>query len=107
MRNAGTPESLTTPNAAGATPAHFAAQSGHAACLRVLHELGAIASLSAPNDEGFTPAHYASQSGHAQILRVLDELSWTFGRCDAYDDHVHHARLAEAHVHSLLLDFCS
>jgi hypothetical protein len=39
-------------------------------------------------------------------LRVLDEWSWTYGQCAEYDDSVHHAKLAVAHVHALLRDVC-
>ncbi|EOD25118.1 hypothetical protein EMIHUDRAFT_100849 [Emiliania huxleyi CCMP1516] len=31
-------------------------------------------------------------------VRVADSFSWTFGRCDEYDDSIHHALLAHDHV---------
>lgn len=46
-------------------------------------------------------------NAHVHVpLRVLDTWSWVSGRCDEYDDHVHHERLAEAHVRSLVIDAC-
>eukprot|EP01052_Picozoa_sp_SAG31_P051970 SAG31_NODE_12598_length_930_cov_1.459687_1_plen_230_part_01 len=40
------------------TPAHFAAEHGHAGCLRVLVELGAGSSLGKATRLGFFPAHF-------------------------------------------------
>ena len=54
--------------------AHYAADRGHDACLRVLHELGAGASLSTATEDGCTPAHKAAKGGHEACLRVLHEL---------------------------------
>ena len=40
-------------------------------------------------------------------LHVLDEWSWVSGRCDQYDDNIHHPKLAVAHVRSLLDHACT
>ena len=58
----------------GMTPAHVAAQNGHADFLRALHELGAAASFSAGDNSGCTPAHWAAEYGHSDCLRVLHAL---------------------------------
>jgi len=65
---------LMAVNAKGWTPAHFAAMRGHESCLRVLHELGAMASLSAADAKGRTPAHFAAMGGHERCLHALHEL---------------------------------
>mmetsp|Transcript_34262 Transcript_34262/g.86620 ORF Transcript_34262/g.86620 Transcript_34262/m.86620 type:complete len:120 (+) Transcript_34262:22-381(+) len=58
----------------GKTPAHHAAENGHADSLRiVLHNGGG--NLSAQDEAGCTPAHYASMNGHEGCLTVLLDFS--------------------------------
>ena len=49
-----------------------------------------------------------ASTGEAAIpaLQILDEWSWVTGRCESYDDHVHHSKLAFAHVRTLLDHAC-
>ena len=39
-------------------------------------------------------------------VKKLDGYGWTAGRCALYDDAVHHARLATAHVATWISDEC-
>ena len=56
----------------GATPAFIAAQQGHVAAIRVLHEFGA--DLNKSKADGATPVLIAAQRGHVDALRVLADL---------------------------------
>ena len=54
----------------GFTPAHFAANFGHSACLHALRELGCCG-LHEPDSKGRTPAHLAAMTGREPCLRAL------------------------------------
>jgi ankyrin repeat protein len=56
----------------GTTPAHIAADKGHEACLRLLHEAGC--NLDKAEDTCLqTPAHIAAMNGHEACLRLLKD----------------------------------
>ena len=56
----------------GKTPAHHAAENGHADSLRIVHNGGG--NLSAQDDSGCTPAHYSAMNGHESCLVALCDL---------------------------------
>ncbi len=56
----------------GKTPAHHAAENGHADSLRIVHNGGG--NLSAQDDAGCTPAHYSAMNGHEGCLITLCDL---------------------------------
>lgn len=55
-------------DAGGATALHKAAANGEVACLKVLHEFGAVYSK---NETGNTPAHWAAQNAKADALKFI------------------------------------
>ncbi len=66
------PASATQTDSIGKTPAYFAAERGHTACLRMLLELApATAAVPATAQGCYTPAHLASFCGHADALEVI------------------------------------
>lgn len=50
----------------------------------------------------------AATAGHgvSQQVHMLDGFGWTLGRCDQYDDTIHHSRLAFDHVTTFLRHEC-
>ena len=72
-----------------------------------------LSSICAPrhteHDEG-TVADGIDHSGlkrpNQTRIRIADGYSWAFGRCDFYDDAVHHSRLGASHVMAVLEDMC-
>ena len=49
----------------------------------------------------------AGHAGPEQApVRLLDGFGWTLGRCDQYDDNIHHSRLAFDHVTTFLRHEC-
>jgi len=53
----------------GWSPIHYAANSGHAAVVKQLYDLGANALLQ--DKSGFTPAHLAAQCNQIEVLKTL------------------------------------
>mmetsp|Transcript_44372 Transcript_44372/g.71335 ORF Transcript_44372/g.71335 Transcript_44372/m.71335 type:complete len:121 (-) Transcript_44372:73-435(-) len=53
----------------GKTPAHHAAENGHADSLRVVHN--GEGNLSAVDESGCTPCHYAAMNGHECCIGVI------------------------------------
>ena len=52
-------------------------------------------------------SHLCGQHGATVPVRVVDSFAWTWDRCEAYDDHIHHSQLAYDHVSSILHDYCA
>ena len=50
----------------GALPIHAAALGGHAACVQLLLDRGAVG-LAAPDHAGVTALHHAASAGHASV----------------------------------------
>jgi ankyrin repeat protein len=60
---------LSAADAVGWTPAHVAAEYGHAGTIPALHAAGA--NLEAVGPMGWTPAHLAAQADHAATIAAL------------------------------------
>lgn len=50
--------------------------------------------------------YIAAQLSGVPRLRFLDGYGWTAGKCDRYDDDIHHSTMVYAHFNTLLRDYC-
>ena len=66
------PQDPSASNAIGQTALHFAAESGHLECVRLLLEAGANCNL-AGGQHGLRPLHCAVASGNVEVVRLLLE----------------------------------
>jgi hypothetical protein len=91
---------LSAADAVGWTPAHVAAEYGHAGTIPALHAAGA--NLEAVGPMGWTPAHLAAQADHAATIAALHAAG---ANLNARDEHGQTPiDLAGIHEHELVFN---
>lgn len=70
------PESLSSRDEWGYTPAHWAALDGNVEVMRYLIERGAPVDMSCLGIQGPKPIHWACRKGHTAIVHILLQVSF-------------------------------